>query len=62
MHKKKICSPLSQEIFQNIQGNYDNLLFILNLQSVHTDRRHSGALFLIDAYVYNSAKFWPCIP
>jgi hypothetical protein len=39
MHKNEICSPLSQKIFQNIQGHYDNLLSRLNLQTLHTDRR-----------------------
>jgi hypothetical protein len=60
MHTKKICSPLSRKIFQNIQGPYDNLLSRLNVQTIHTDRLRSDASFLMGAY--NDPKFWPCIP
>jgi hypothetical protein len=47
------------ELFQDIQYHYYNVLRKLNLQTLHTRRRHSDALLLIE--VCNCAKCSPSL-
>jgi hypothetical protein len=50
---------LPQNIFQDVEYHYDNILEKFNLQTLHIRRRHFDALFLINAF--SGTKYCPSV-